>query len=189
MKRQDIDHIYTELVADLLQRGYQIYPYTMGGSQGEWAHIDLSNGSEIVRVLIESEMSCGETYGDIVKITLGKCTDRIRGGLHDVIWNNNLEVSFQIRFARISKSFYTSPEESERMADVRFARYKDRQTEIPADLSDAYKSVALRWLRKQPRMKTCQLGDIEKMIRTTTYNGGKVCFEITAKGKKYILQA
>ena len=41
MNQNDINRAFTEKVAELLSRGYQIYPGTMGGSQGEIAHVDF----------------------------------------------------------------------------------------------------------------------------------------------------
>ena len=41
MNQNDINRAFTEKVTELLSRGYQIYPGTMGGSQGEIAHVDL----------------------------------------------------------------------------------------------------------------------------------------------------
>ena len=38
MNQNDINRAFTEKVTELLGRGYQIYPGTMGGSQGEIAH-------------------------------------------------------------------------------------------------------------------------------------------------------
>ncbi len=52
MKKQDIRNIYTQTVTELLNQGDTIFPDTMSGHQGEIAHIDLSNGSEILRVLL-----------------------------------------------------------------------------------------------------------------------------------------
>ena len=51
MNQNDINRAFTEKVAELLSRGYQIYPGTMNGSQGEIAHVDLYRGDEIIRVL------------------------------------------------------------------------------------------------------------------------------------------
>jgi len=68
----DIRTLYTQKVTELLAQGYQINPETMGGSQGEMAHIDLTNGSEVLRVLIETRGSFGEAYGDLLTIRVGK---------------------------------------------------------------------------------------------------------------------
>ena len=189
MTKNDIRSIYTQKVAELLAQGYQIHPETMSGSQGEMAHIDLTNGSEILRVLIETHGSYCEGYGDILTIRVGRNTDDISGGWH-TIWNNHLETLSEIKLAKISDNFYTTPEEGMRMAEVRLSRYdwrvhnRDQRTE----LGDAYKLVALRWLRRQPRMKTCRLEDIDRMVKLTRKDK-LVCYEITAKGKEYRLHA
>lgn len=189
MKKNDIRSIYTQMVTELLARGYQIHPETMGGSQGEMAHIDLTNGSEILRVLIETRGSYGDSYGDILSIRVGRCTEKLRGS-SPIIWNSRLETISEIKLAKISETFYTTPEESRQMAEVRLSRYgwRSRRHEKRTELGDAYKSIALRWLRRQPRMKTCKLEDIDRMFRRTREDG-KACFEIEAKGKTFCLHA
>jgi len=187
MMKNDIRQIYTQKVAELLAQGYQINPETMGGSQGEMAHIDLTNGSEILRVLIETHGGYGDSYGDLLTIRVGRCTEKLTSHWH-IIWNNKLETLSEIKLAKISETFYTTPEEGVRMADLRFSRWKNRRCEHRREVGDAYKSVALSWLRRQPRMKTCKLEDITRMYRRTRSDGA-VCFEIEARGKTYYLHA
>lgn len=186
MTKNDIRRIYTETVTSLLAQGYQIHPETMSGSQGEIAHIDLTNGSEILRVLMETSIDF-DGYGDQLSIRVGRCTDEIRGGW-SIIWNNHLETLSEIKLAKISETFYTSIEESNRMAEVRHSRWRNRKQEQRRELGDAYKSIALRWLKRQPRMRSCRLEDITRMTRRTR-SDGKVSFEIEAKGKTYSLHA
>ena len=187
MTKNDIRRIYTEKVTELLAKGYIIHPETMSGSQGEIAHIDLTNGSEILRVLMESRCSFDEGYGDTVSIRVGRCTDEIRGSWN-TIWNDRLETLSEIKLGKISEDFYTTLEESKRMAAVRFSRWKVRHHDQRKELGDAYKSVALRWLCRQPRMKSCKLEDITRMTRRTR-SDGTACFEIEAKGKSFYLHA
>ena len=82
MKKQDIRNIYTQKVTELLNQGYTIFPDTMNGSQGEIAHIDLTNGSEILRVLLyrEHHWERGEDgyIGDTVCLTVGKAAPDTR---------------------------------------------------------------------------------------------------------------
>ena len=186
MTKNDIRNLYTQKVAELLAQGYQINPETMSGSQGEIAHIDLTNGSEILRVLIESRCSYSGTYGDILTIRVGRCTDEISGSWH-TIWNDRLETLSEIKLAKISENFYTTLEEGKRMAEVRHCRWR-RDYEQPKELGDAYKSAALSWLRRQPRMKTCKLQDIGRMTRTTLKDG-RACFQIEARCNTYYLHA
>ena len=65
MTNNDVRRIYTQKVSELLAKGYQIHYETMSGSQGELAHIDLSDGNEILRVLLEREGNYGGSYGSI----------------------------------------------------------------------------------------------------------------------------
>ena len=194
MTKNDIRRIYTEKVAELLAKGYILHPETMSGSQGEMAHIDLTNGFEILRVLIETSLSF-DGYGDILTIRVGRCMDEIRGSWH-TIWNNRLETLSEIKLAKISDNFYTTPEEGMRMAEVRLSRYdwrvhnRDQRTE----LGDAYKLVALRWLRRQPRMKTCKLSEIERVTRVNRTQWNETLpdlrgYEIVARGKTFFIKA
>ena len=78
-------------------------------------------------------------------------------------------------------------EEGRRISRLQWARYKAQQTERREEVSDALKSAALKWLQKQPRMKTCKLEDIETMIRIWN-DEGKRHYEIVAKGKRYTIR-
>ena len=196
MKKQDIRNIYTQKVAELLNQGYTIFPDTMNGSQGEIAHIDLTNGSEILRVLLEREPIWSDTedgfYGDAVTLTIGKAAEDTRVGNRwdGTIWNHRLEHRFQIKWAEIKsrrEGWYTDLEEADRIGHIQRERYHRKNTARPEELGAAFKSIALRWLRKQPRMKTCKLEDIEKMERVWDASGHR-SFQITAKGKRYTIR-
>jgi len=181
----DIRTLYTQKVTELLAQGYQINPETMGGSQGEMAHIDLTNGSEVLRVLIETRGSFGEAYGDLLTIRVGKCTDDLTGGWK-TIWNNHLDTRFEIKFDRLREGYYTTLVDGKRCAEKRFARWKQKKIPDYTDLGDAYKSIALHWLRRQPRMKSVKLEDITRVRRKHTRDG-RVRYDIEARGKGYVL--
>ena len=48
MKFIDINREFTAAANSYMAQGYYINAGTMGGSQGEVAHIDLTNGTEII---------------------------------------------------------------------------------------------------------------------------------------------
>ncbi len=197
MKKQDIRDAYTAKLTELLSQGYTIFPDTMGGSQGEIAHIDLRKGSEIYRLLLDRNLAWSlideDFHGDMVTLTFGKAAADTRVSDHwdGTVWNNRLEPLFQIEWAWIGgnrlHSWYTDMEEGRRISRLQWERYKAQQTERREELGDAFKSAALKWLRKQPRMKTCKLEDIETMLRVTD-DEGKRRFEIIAKGKRYTIR-
>ena len=197
MKKQDIRNIYTQKVTELLAKGYTIFPDTMNGSQGEIAHIDLTNGSEILRVLLERELCWSHLddgfHGDVVTLTIGRAAaDTWVGSNWDgTIWNNRLEKISEIKWAEVNgrgEGWYTELDEAAAIGRIRMERYRASHAASRETLGDAYKSVALRWLRKQPKMKSAKLSDIEKMERTWN-DEGKRSFQITAKGKRYTLRA
>ncbi len=188
MTKNDVNRIFTEKVAELLAQGYQIHTSTMGGSQGEIAHIDLSKGSEILRVLLDRESDWGEACGDYLAIRVGRNTDQLWNRWDDTIWNNHLEILSEIKLAKITDTYFTTPEAAKEIGKKRVARWKSHAGTPREELGGAYRSIALRWLRKQPKMKTCKADDIESMVRITD-SKGRVSYEIKAKGKRYTLRA
>ncbi|MFR3923550.1 MAG: hypothetical protein ACLTYN_17880 [Dysosmobacter welbionis] len=108
-------------------------------------------------------------------------------GWDSTIWNQRLEVLSQIEMAEIQTpdhrhpdGWYTDFEEAVRISKIRHARWEAQRLADAKELGDAYKSIALRWLRKQPKMKTCKLEDITKMTAWRTSDGHR-SFRIEAK--------
>ena len=197
MKKQDIRNLFTQKVTEFLNEGYTIFPDTMGGSQGEIAHIDLTNGSEILRVLLyrSNHWERGEDgyIGETIHLMVGKAgpDTRVYNNWDGTIWNKYLEPRFQIEWAWIGRDtpseWFTTLEEGRHISKLQFERYKAQHTDRVEVLGDAYKSAALKWLRKQPRMKTCKLEDIEQVQRVWSDFGTRR-FEIIAKGKRYTIR-
>ena len=106
------------------------------------------------------------------------------------IWNNRLEKIFEIEWAEVNGSregWYIDLDEAARIGHIQRERYLRRSAARREELGDAYKSIALRWLKKQPKMKTAKLSDIEKVERCWS-DSGKRSIQITAKGKRYTLR-
>ena len=197
MNQNDINRAFTEKVTELLGRGYQIYPGTMGGSQGEIAHVDLYKGDEIIRVLLDHSASHGEKP-DGIRLIVGRNTDRIRMNRFDTlgntIWNNHLELLSEIEFCQIGENYYTDAETGKAIQKKRDARRSMRRESIRRDLPDAFKSAALKYVQRQPRMKSCKLSDITRVTRVNRSNWNEVtpalyCYEIEARGKTFRLLA
>lgn len=193
MNKQDIRNLFTQKVAELLAQGYTIHPDTMPGSQGEIAHIDLDNGSEILRVLLNRDVHYSDDfYGNTIRLTVGKATVSYRGHWDELIWNQELEKRFEIELAEIGRDFYTDLTTAAEIHAKRRARWNAKPSSAKRDttreeLGTAYKSIALRWLQKQPRMKSAKLTDIDRMERVTTHTG-KRSFEIRARGTTFTLK-
>ena len=193
MKKQDIRNLFTQKVAELLAQGYTIHPDSMPGSQGEIAHIDLDNGSEIIRVLLTRGCKYTEEfYGDTVTLTVGKATVSCRGHWDELVWNQELEPSFEIKFAEISQDFYTDLDTAAEIHAKRRERWAaktdaQKRNTSREDLGTAFKSIALRWVQKQPKMKSAKLADIERVTRLIDPKG-KRSFEIRVKNKIFTIR-
>ena len=197
MNQNDINRAFTEKVTELLSRGYQIYPGTMSGSQGEIAHIDLYKGEEIIRVLLDHSAGHGEKP-DGIRLIVGRNTDRIRMNCFDklgnTIWNNHLEILSEIEFCQIGENFYTDAETGKVIQKKRDARRRARRETIRRDLPDAFKCAALKYVQRQPRMKSCKLSDITRVTRVNRSSWGETTpaldgYEIEARGKSFCLLA
>lgn len=199
MKKTTVERMYTAKIAELLNQGWHIHTSTMPGHQGEVAHVDLTDGSEIRRALLCREMTWGRSdadfYGHKIIILVGKNTDPIWPGWDSTLWNNHIEVCSQIELAEIQapdhrnpEGWYTDMATAREIQRIRNERREARRIPTEKVLGTAFKSIALRWVRKQPRMKTTKLEDITKVARYTSRDGS-TGFKIEAKGKTFTLHS
>lgn len=198
MNQNDINRIFTEKVTDLIAQGYQINPATMSGSQGEIGKIDLRKDSEIVRILLTSVSGWNEKP-DGIRLMVGRCTDSIRlnriDALGNTIWNQHLEILFEIEFSKIADDYFTDEETGKAIHAKRCQRWENRRHKVRRDMPDAFKSAALRYVQRQPRMKSCKLSDITRVTRVSHTDcwGHNLealsYYEIEARGKTFRLPA
>lgn len=197
MNQNDINRIFTEKVTELIDQGYQINPATMSGSQGEYAHVDLRKDKEIIRVLLDDGSDYEEGV-DFMRLVVGRSTDQIRMGTFDrlgnTIWNNRLEILFEIKFAKIAENYFTDMATGVQMRRKRYLRWKQKDRRERRDLPDAFKSAALRYVQRQPCMKTCKLSEIERVTRVNRTKWSETLpdlrgYEIVARGKTFFIQA
>ncbi len=135
MKRTELDTIFTAKVNEYLANGYMINTNTMGGSQGEIAHIDLRKGDEILRIVMERKYDC--LTGDKIHIKVGRNTNRVRLDREscETIWNQDLEIIEDLVFAKITNNWYASEEEGLTVQDLRNSRYCARFTATKKSLT------------------------------------------------------
>lgn len=131
MKFIDINREFTAAANSYMAQGYYINAGTMGGSQGEVAHIDLTNGTEIIRVLLTTFNNYLGTEG--VELIVGRVKDDIKPNQEDrwnTVWNERLEVISNKKFYRLNNraqdGFYGTEEEANAAEEKRFDRYKSR---------------------------------------------------------------
>ena len=96
----DINQEFSDAVAEYMSKGYSINTGTMDGSQGEVAHIDLTNGEEIIRVLLTYNFIPWpeKEYTIIVGRVLSVTTPNLRTHDAETIWNNELEIISSVTY-------------------------------------------------------------------------------------------
>ena len=96
----DINREFTAAAAEYLSKGYSINTGTMDGSQGEVAHIDLTDGKEIIRVLLTYDFIPWpeKEYTIIVGRVPSVTTPNLRTHDAETIWNNELEIISSVTY-------------------------------------------------------------------------------------------
>jgi len=180
MKFETINREYTEKVTEYLAKGYTINTATMNGSQGEIGKIDLTDGKEIIRILLDSFCRPCERIGDRyynmegIELIVGRVTDDVTphsASTWGTVWNQNLEVLSSKRFyeigraSRNDKKWYGTWEEAIAQQEKASARYYERYVPERQELSDQAKEVVLPYVRRQPKCKTVKSTEIESITK------------------------
>lgn len=161
MFEKDIENAFTAKVAQYLADGYVFNLTTMNGSQGEDGKVDLRKGNEIIRILLDRKY---EGDFEIFYLLVGRNTDRLSGGWSDIIWNEHLEeiecIDFYVIGKRKGGEYYGTKEEAEAAQKKRIARCGRKLMHVETELSEAYKEIAYRILKKRDCFKSIKKSNI-----------------------------
>lgn len=184
MKYIDINRKFTAVVNSYMMQGYTLNSSTIGGSQGEIAHIDLTNGTEIVRVLLKnfSDFSAMTTEGG-VELIVGHVTDDVHPNKvneYKTIWNDRLEVISSEKFYKLSghaddEPFYGTEDEAKAATEKRFNRYVNRNaSRTPEDITAKAAPVVKDYINEKFGVRRVKMEDIKvtkhKGVFTVTYH-------------------
>lgn len=199
MKYAEINRRYTEVVAGYIAAGYIINTATMPGSQGEVAHTDLTDGHEIIRIVLESfhEWNWQEGYDyEGFKILVGRCTDDIRPNDpidYRTLWNSHLEEVSCEYFYEINKhwnpyKWYGTKEEADAADRIAKERSKAREVQTDKIFDESAKKVVHSFIKRQDRCKSVRVADIDSVHKELDDKDrdGKRYF-VLAKGTRYWL--
>ena len=111
MNYTDINKIFTETVNNYLNNGFTIFCNTMRGSQGEIAKVDLTNGTELYRIMLVDIYSWEDSLGTRYSIQVGKypesldkTNNRWLEAFDGTIWNNQLEIVSERKFVLLKEN-------------------------------------------------------------------------------------
>ena len=184
MKFAEINRRYTEAVAEWLAKGYTINTATMSGTQGELAKIDLTDGKEIIRVVLGTfGQPCTRIDGKYyslqgVELIVGSVTDRATPNVPDTwqtVWNEHLDVISREEFFEIGQRYdthrkwYGTKAEAMAQQDKNRERDEARRTSSRIELPEEAKGVVLSFVRRQPKCKSVKIADITKVTKEYRY--------------------
>jgi len=185
MKFAEINARFTEKVAEYMAKGYTINTASMGGSQGEIGKVDLTNGSEIIRVLLDNfGAPCtrieGKYYSlDGIKLIVGRVTDDVipnSQSTWQTAWNNRLEVLHSEEYYQIGREkrggikWYGTKAEAMAQQDKQWRRYRIREIKDRTELPEACKEVVLPFIRRQPKCKSVRINEIKRIVKVLAYH-------------------
>lgn len=137
MKYAEINRAFTEITMEYMKNGYTINTATMRGSQGECGKIDLTDGREIIRIMIVSftEFDKDHHHYDGLEIVVGRDTSGQKPNMDsgfDTIWNNKLEIIsrdkyYEVGSNRNDSKWYGTKDEAWKAEEMRYERYKARE--------------------------------------------------------------
>ena len=171
MKMRDIKAAATKIVSTYIGWGYFLSE-SMRGHQGEILKVDLTNGQEIIRVLIYEEPHHFDRLDQVMievrRYVFGKDINSEKSS----VWSNEGELIAEYVYYKLARYYegdwYTSDKDE---ADSVLATKKERRelrfssSKTGVYTDDVRKAVALGFVRKQTRCKTKKTSDIESVSK------------------------
>lgn len=192
MKRNELNHIVTEKAAAYIAQGYDFNLSTMSWSG---KHVDLRKGDELIRIYVkEDRPMLGNCIVETVSVITAHNTRPLLDNGWDCVHDDEMETLEEDKWvvctnytANHGRTEWLAPfEEADAIAAKKLQRlerdHAERECYQKELTSDATKAIVLKYLRRQPKMKSCKLDDIQRIYR----NGSHICVE--AKYKPFQLQ-
>ena len=189
MNYADINKRYTATVAEYMAKGYTINTRTMTGSQGDYAHIDLTDGTEVIRILVDTFHEWTDVSLDGLEIIVGRADGEVKPNSesdYHALWNNKLDIISQERFYEIGADrhhgkFYGTMEEATAAQQLKFKRYAaKRQSSKTEDITPKAMEIAMRIIRREFGVKRICEADVK------VSKSGKG-YTVSYKGRAYRL--
>lgn len=201
MKFADINRQFTEIAESYLDHGYHINTATMGPSSGEVAHLDLTNGSVVIRIVLQSFFKDDDFYNEGYELIVGSANEAApdaQPSMFVSIWNNRLHVVERHKFfctgsvlkgKHHGERFYGTRDEAEAAAKTR----SDRAVAIymsacPSVMTSRAAKIAERYISRVTGIKHPNRANLN--VRHAIRRDDRRVYGqyiVTYNGKSYIL--
>ena len=158
MKYSEINRAFTEAVGEYLRKGYTVNTATMGGTQGEVANIDLTDGRDVIRVVLEKDMDRSLFFQHTLVLKVGRAGGvRPHESRYSTVWNGRLEELSRKTWYVLGENrktweqVYGTREEAVKVRELQDVRRDraDRDEEPKIFTDDARVRVARRFLQRR----------------------------------------
>lgn len=192
MTKTELNTLFTAKVNNYLANGYTFHLNSMSGSQGEIGKVDLTNGKEIIRIMLESGSDWNDHYylPYCYTLTVGRAT-KVQPGIgygSKTIWNQDLEVLDQVRFycPTNHSDYLITKEEAMANREKAMARARARNLSKPTqEVTDkTYIKALLPYLHRLNGCKSVKARHITQ-VRKDIYSDGSYRFLITITKKNH----
>lgn len=164
IKMKNINNFLTDIVATYIEKGYSFYTKTMSGHQGEIAKFDMSNGEEIIRIVMERSRSKyqKEIKYDFSKFEVVSISVKSYSNFNtDILWNNEGEEINYYEFYAIG-NFYSKK-------DIAFCDNIEEYTEIYDKMQ---KRLLNRYSDEHERYNIDTINNIDKILKIVNSRKG-----------------
>ena len=189
MKYADINKKYTATVAEYLANGYTINTRTMSGSQGDYAHIDLTDGTEVIRIMVDTFHEWTDISLDGLEIIVGRADSEVIPNCENdyhTLWNTKLDIisreSFYV-FGAVRRhgnfqGYLDVGTPAHHLKVHRYiAKHKNSKSE---DITAKAMEIAKRIIRREFKVKRISEADVKISKSGKSYT-------VSYKGKAYRL--
>lgn len=189
MKYADINKKYTAIIAEYLAKGYTINTRSMCGSQGDYAHIDLTDGTEVIRILVDTFHEWDKLSLDGLEIIVGRADSEVIPNCENdyhTLWNSKLDIISRERFYEIGADrrhgkFYGTLEKATAAQQLKVRRYiAKHQDSKSEDITVKAMEIAKRIISREFKVKRICEADVTISKHNGTYT-------IKYRGKVYRL--
>lgn len=195
MKRNEIDKVFTQKVAEYIANGYIINSSTMSGHQGEEGKVDLVKGNELIRVWMNRETegwsSKKDTFhGYKMVIRVGRWNVSAANiNSWTTIWMKDLETLEEITYYALSDTYYVdNREEAMGAQQKRYNRYGNKKYHYEFNLSNEEAvAIASGYLKRSVGYKRVSHDEIH-VKRYMSNDMNHSSYGIVYRGTKYNLQ-
>lgn len=187
MFRNEIDCKFTAKVAEYISNGYRIHTSSMAGTQGEIARVDLTNETEIVRILLYIEHKA--FTGTEMILSIGRVKEEFKLNTDRVIWNGRLEIIEEEKWIRINEKYFVTPDEYIEIRRKKHERFENRRTSDKRAFGEEANKIALQFVKRQPKCKSVKLSEIDRVYKeklwhplSGTYEN---CYMVVVRNKAF----